>query len=64
MKNVPVTSPCPDISTMSLINVNMTVQKYRSTRRKYVTPVYGEKTQYATRDETPLLSANQCTTIE
>jgi hypothetical protein len=31
---------------------------------KYVTPVYGAKTQYATRDETPLLSAKQCTTIQ
>jgi hypothetical protein len=31
---------------------------------KYVTPVYGAKTQYATRDETPLLSAKQFTTIQ
>jgi hypothetical protein len=31
---------------------------------KYVTPVYGAKMQYATRDETPLLSAKQCTTIQ
>jgi hypothetical protein len=31
---------------------------------KYVTPVYGAKNQYATRDETPLLSSKQCTTIQ
>jgi hypothetical protein len=34
------------------------------TPSKYVTPVYGAKTQYATRDKTPLLSAKQCTTIQ
>jgi hypothetical protein len=31
---------------------------------KYVTPVFGAKMQYAAQDETPLLSANQCTTIQ
>jgi hypothetical protein len=30
----------------------------------YVTPVYGDKTQYATRDETPLLTSQQCLTIQ
>jgi hypothetical protein len=30
----------------------------------YVTPVYGAKTQYATRDETPPLTAQQCLTIQ
>jgi hypothetical protein len=34
------------------------------TPSKYVTPIYGAKTQYATRDETSLLSANQCTNIQ
>jgi hypothetical protein len=34
------------------------------TPSKYVTPVYGAKMQYATQDETPLLSAKQCTTIQ
>jgi hypothetical protein len=34
------------------------------TPSKYITPVYGAKTKYATRDETPLLSAKQCTTIQ
>jgi hypothetical protein len=29
----------------------------------YVTPVYGAKTQYATKDETPPLTAQQCLTI-
>jgi hypothetical protein len=30
----------------------------------YITPVYGAKTQYATRDETPPLTAQQCLTIQ
>jgi hypothetical protein len=30
----------------------------------YITPVYGTETQYATRDETPLLTAQQCLTIQ
>jgi hypothetical protein len=30
----------------------------------YVTPVYGAKTQYATKDETPQLTAQQCLTIQ
>jgi hypothetical protein len=30
----------------------------------YVTPVYGANTQYATRDETPPLTAQQCLTIQ
>jgi hypothetical protein len=31
---------------------------------RYVTPVYGAKTQYATKDETPPLTAIQCLTIQ
>jgi hypothetical protein len=34
------------------------------TRSRYVTPVYGAKTQYATKDETPPLTAKQCITIQ
>jgi hypothetical protein len=34
------------------------------TPSRYVTPVYGTKTQYATRDETPPLTAQQCLTIQ
>jgi hypothetical protein len=34
------------------------------TRSRYVTPVYGAKTQYATKDETPPLTAQQCLTIQ
>jgi hypothetical protein len=34
------------------------------TPSKYVTPIYGAKIQYATRDETPLLSDKQCTYIQ
>jgi hypothetical protein len=30
----------------------------------YITPVYGAKTQYATKDETPPLNAKQCLTIQ
>jgi hypothetical protein len=31
---------------------------------KYVTPMYGAKTQYATKDETPHLTSKQCLTIQ
>jgi hypothetical protein len=34
------------------------------TPSRYVTPVCGAKTQYATKDETPLLTAKQCLTIQ
>jgi hypothetical protein len=34
------------------------------TPSKYVTPVYGAKTQYATKYETPPLTAKQCLTIQ
>jgi hypothetical protein len=34
------------------------------TPSRYVTPVYGAKTQYATKDETPPLTAQQCLTIQ
>jgi hypothetical protein len=34
------------------------------TLSKYVTSVYGANKQYATQDETTLLSAKQCTTIQ
>jgi hypothetical protein len=34
------------------------------TPSKYVTLIYGTKTQYTTRDETPLLSDKQCTNIQ
>jgi hypothetical protein len=34
------------------------------TQSKYVMPVYGEKTQYATQDETPPLTAKQCLNIQ
>jgi hypothetical protein len=34
------------------------------TPSRYVTPVYGAKTQYATKDETPPLTAKQCLTIQ
>jgi hypothetical protein len=36
----------------------------QDTPSKYITPSYGAKTQYATRDDTPLLSAKQCTNIQ
>jgi hypothetical protein len=34
------------------------------TPSRYVTPVYGAKTQYSTKDETPPLTAQQCLTIQ
>jgi hypothetical protein len=34
------------------------------TPSRYVTPVYGTKTQYATQDETPPLKAQECLTIQ
>jgi hypothetical protein len=34
------------------------------TPSRYATPVYGAKTQYATKDETPPLTAQQCLTIQ
>jgi hypothetical protein len=34
------------------------------TPSRYITPVYGAKTQYTTRDETPPLTAQQCLTIQ
>jgi hypothetical protein len=34
------------------------------TPSRYVTPVYSAKTQYATKDETPPITAQQCLTIQ
>jgi hypothetical protein len=34
------------------------------TPARYVTPVYGAKTQYDTKDETPPLTAQKCLTIQ
>jgi hypothetical protein len=34
------------------------------TPSRYITPIYGAKTQYATTDETPPLTATQCLTIQ
>jgi hypothetical protein len=34
------------------------------TPSRYVTPVYGAKTQYTMKDETPPLTATQCLTIQ
>jgi hypothetical protein len=34
------------------------------TPSRYVTPVYGAKTQYSTKDETPPLTAKQCITMQ
>jgi hypothetical protein len=40
------------------------LKKPQHTPSRYITPVYGAKTQYATKDETPLLTAKQCLTIQ
>jgi hypothetical protein len=34
------------------------------TPSRYITPIYGAKTEYATKDETPPLTATQCLTIQ
>jgi hypothetical protein len=39
-------------------------KKPQHTPSRYVSPVYGAKTQYATKDETPPLTAQQCLTIQ
>jgi hypothetical protein len=39
-------------------------KKPQHTPSRYVTPVYGAKTQYGTKDETPTLTAQQCFTIQ
>jgi hypothetical protein len=36
----------------------------KHTPSKYVTPVYGAKTQYSTQDETPTLMAKKCLKIQ
>jgi hypothetical protein len=36
----------------------------QNTPSRYVTPIFGTKTQYATRDETPPLTAKQCLNIQ
>jgi hypothetical protein len=41
-----------------------TLKHPQHTPSRYVTPVYGAKTQYATKDETPPLTAQQCLTIQ
>jgi hypothetical protein len=59
-----------DISMSS--NVSNVLSKFQHaapkhpqhTLSRYVTPVYGAKTQYATKDETPPLTATQCLTIQ
>jgi hypothetical protein len=45
-------------------NFNMMPLSICNTLSKYVTPVYWAKTQYATKDETPSLTAKQCLTIQ
>jgi hypothetical protein len=43
----------------------MTPPKHpQHTPSRYVAPVYGARTQYATKDETPPLTAKQCLTIQ
>jgi hypothetical protein len=39
-------------------------KQLQRTPSRYVTPVYGAKTQYATKYETPPLTAKQCLTIQ
>jgi hypothetical protein len=48
---------------MSSANFNITPQNIHNTPSKYITPVYGAKTQYTMQDETPL-TAKQCLHIQ
>jgi hypothetical protein len=41
-----------------------TPKQPQDTPSKYNTPSYGARTQYATRDESPLLSAKKCINIQ
>jgi hypothetical protein len=43
---------------------NDTPKHPRHTPSRYITPLYGAKTQYATKDKTLPLTANQCLTIQ
>jgi hypothetical protein len=55
----------PDYITNVLNKLQHDAPKYpQHTPSKYVTPIYGTKTRYVTRDETPLLYAKQCTNIK
>jgi hypothetical protein len=48
-----------------LEQVSMRPPKHpQHTPSRYITSVYGAKTQYTTRDETPPLTAQQCITIQ
>jgi hypothetical protein len=59
-----VTFPCLDTFQTCSANFNMTSPSIRNTLSRYVTPLYGAKTQYATKDDTPPLTAKQCITIQ
>jgi hypothetical protein len=55
----------PDYVTKVLNKFQHDAPKHpQHTPSKYVTPIYGAKRQYATRNETPLLSTKQCTNIQ
>jgi hypothetical protein len=41
-----------------------TPKQPQHTPSQYITPVYGAKTQYASQDETPPLTAKQCLNIQ
>jgi hypothetical protein len=57
-----ISMPCYITNVLKKIQHD-TPKHPQQTPSKYVIPIYGTKTQYATRDETPLLSAKQCTNI-
>jgi hypothetical protein len=59
-----------DISMPGYVSKVLSKFQHNATRHpqytpsRYVTPVYGAKNQYATKDETPPLAAQQCITIQ
>ena len=56
-----MTFPCQDMSPIFLIKSQHKKSKHpQNPPSNYVTPVYGAKTQYAIRDETPNVSSGKC----
>jgi hypothetical protein len=58
-----ISMPCYVTNVLNKFQ-HATPKQPQDTPSKYIIPSYGAKTQYATRDETPLLSAKQCTNIQ
>jgi hypothetical protein len=65
LKTEHATFPCLAMFQTYSASFNMMPHKHpQHTPSKYVMPVYGTKTQYATKDETPPLTAKKCLAIQ